>query len=70
MQKKEENMYTYDKIEKMPLSIMNIELINKNNLKDFTRNRKIRFEDIIYFILNKRGLSLNMEINKFQEKQI
>lgn len=63
-------MYTYDKIEKMPLSIMNIELINKNNLKDFTRNRKIRFEDIIYFILNKRGLSLNMEINKFQEKQI
>ena len=41
--------------------------ICRNNSKDFTRNRKISAKSIIYYELNKRGLSSKMEINNFTE---
>lgn len=34
-------------------------------IKDFTRKRKMDFVKLIHYILNKRGLSTNMEINNF-----
>ena len=35
------------------------------SIKDFTRKRKMDFEKLIHYILNKRGLCTNMEINSF-----
>lgn len=40
----------------------------RNNPKDFTRNRKMNFERLVNYILNKKGLCTNMEINNFFEK--
>lgn len=37
----------------------------RKSIKDFTRKRKMDFEKLIHFILNKRGLCTNMEINNF-----
>lgn len=36
----------------------------KNNI-DFTRNRKITVKDIIYYNINKKGLSSKIELYKF-----
>lgn len=33
--------------------------------KDFTRKRKMSFEDLELCILNKKGLTLNMELENF-----
>lgn len=40
----------------------------KNSIKDFTRKRKMNFEKLIHYILNKRGLCTNMEVNSFFNK--
>ena len=44
----------------------------KNSFKikrtDFTRNRKMNFKDVICYIINKKGLCTNMEINNYFEK--
>ncbi len=37
--------------------------------KDFTRNRKMSFEDLGLCILNKKGLTLNMELENFFDKK-
>ncbi len=37
----------------------------RNSPKTFTRNRKMNFEKLIHYILNKKGLCTNMEINNF-----
>ena len=62
-------MKTYDKIEQVKERIIDVELLKiaKTKNKYFTRERKIKFSDILFFTLNKRGLSLKMEINNFEE---
>lgn len=40
----------------------------RNSIKDFTRKRKMNFEKLIHYILNKRGLCTNMEVNNFFNK--
>lgn len=62
-------MITYDKVKKLRIKINSKELSGKYKYskKYFTRNRKISYKDIIYFTLNKRGLSLKMEMNKFKD---
>lgn len=63
-------MESYGKIEKVTYKISRKELIEKyrKEYKNFTRKRKINFKDVVYFTLNKRGLSLKMEIKKFEDK--
>lgn len=39
----------------------------KNNKKDFIRNRKMDFEKVVLYGLNKRGLTSKMEIEDFTE---
>lgn len=62
-------MITYDKIKKISNKIYQGELSKKYRIdkKYFTRNRIITCEDIVYFTLNKRGLSLKMEMKKFED---
>lgn len=62
-------MKTYDKIEQVKERIIDVELLKiaKTKNKYFTRERKIKFSDILFFTLNKRGLSLKMEMNNFEE---
>lgn len=62
-------MITYDKVKKLRIKISSKELLDKYKYskKYFSRNRKISHKDIIYFTLNKRGLSLKMEMNKFKD---
>ncbi len=40
----------------------------RKSITDFTRKRKMDFEKLIHYILNKKGLSTNMEINNFFNK--
>ena len=40
----------------------------RNSSKYFTRKRKMDFEQLIHYILNKKGLCTNMEINNFFNK--
>ena len=40
----------------------------RRTTKDFTRNRKMNFKNLIHYILNKKGLSTIMEINNFFNK--
>ena len=42
-------------------------LIYKNKVTDFTRNRKMNFEKVVLYGLNKRGLTSKMEIEEFTE---
>lgn len=60
-------MITYDKVKKLNTKISSKKLEEKYrySAKYFTRNRKINFKDSVYFTLNKRGLSLKMEMNNF-----
>ena len=51
------------------------DMVNTNELKklgkltktSFTRERKMGFTKLINYILNKKGLSTNMEINNFKK---
>ena len=50
------------------ISSKELKEIGRNNKKDFTRKRKMDFEKLIHYILNKKGLCTNMEINNFFNK--
>ena len=62
--------YGYKGLKKIKNLIETKELKEKwrNGIKDFTRKRKMDFKKLIHYILNKRGLSTNMEINNFYDK--
>ena len=62
--------YGYKGLNKIRNKIQSKELKEKGrkNLKDFTRKRKMDFEKLIHYILNKKGLCTNMEINNFFNK--
>ena len=62
-------MVTYEKVKSLKEEILGEELlkVGRMNKKHFTRNRKITFSDIIFFTLNKRGLSLKMEMSNFED---
>lgn len=57
-------------INKLQAKIENSEFKKTYKIKqvDFTRNRKMSFKDIIYYIINKKGLCTNMEINNYFDK--
>lgn len=62
--------YGYKGLNKIRNKIQSKELKEKGrkNIKDFTRKRKMDFEKLIHYILNKKGLCTNMEINNFFNK--
>lgn len=62
--------YGYKGLNKVRSKIKSKELKEqyRKNTKDFTRKRKMCFEKLINYILNKRGLCTNMEINNFFNK--
>lgn len=62
--------YGYKGLNKIRNKIQSEELKEKGrkNIKDFTRKRKMDFEKLIHYILNKKGLCTNMEINNFFNK--
>lgn len=62
-------MITYEKVKYIRNEILGEELLNlsRKEAKYFTRNRKISFSDLIFFTLNKRGLSLKMEMSNFKD---
>lgn len=51
------------------LKSQKIKEIGRLTSKDFTRNRKMSFEDLGLCILNKKGLTLNMELENFFDKK-
>ena len=62
--------YGYKGLSKIRSKIQSKELKEKwrKSITDFTRKRKMDFEKLIHYILNKKGLSTNMEINNFFNK--
>lgn len=62
--------YGYKGLSKIRSKIQSKELKEKwrKSVTDFTRKRKMDFEKLIHYILNKKGLSTNMEINNFFNK--
>ena len=62
--------YGYKGLRKIRSKIQSKELKEKwrKSITDFTRNRKMDYEKLIHYILNKKGLSTNMEINNFFNK--
>ena len=62
--------YSYKGLSKIRSKIQSKELKEKwrKSITDFTRKRKMDFEKLIHYILNKKGLSTNMEINNFFNK--
>lgn len=62
--------YGYKGLNKIRNRIHSKELKEKwrKSITDFTRKRKMDFEKLIHYILNKKGLSTNMEINNFFDK--
>ena len=62
--------YGYKGLSKIRSKIQSNELKEKwrKSITDFTRKRKMDFEKLIHYILNKKGLSTNMEINNFFNK--
>ena len=62
-------MAAYEKVDELINQINNKSTLIKGRNKEtnFTRNRKIQFKDLILFTLNKRGMSLKMEMNNFTE---
>ena len=62
--------YGYKGLNKIRSKIQRTELKEKwrKSITDFTRKRKMDFEKLIHYILNKKGLSTNMEINNFFNK--
>lgn len=63
-------MKTYDRIKNIRKELKSKEMIElgKLNSRAFTRNRKMGFEDYVWFIMNKRGITLKMEIENYVEK--
>lgn len=61
--------YKKEVIEKIQKEINKNEFIDvcRNDIKDFTRNRKVMPKDIILYQLNKKGLSTKMEIINFND---
>ena len=62
--------YGYKGLNKIRSRIHSEELKEKwrKSITDFTRKRKMDFERLIHYILNKKGLSTNMEIYNFFHK--
>ncbi len=62
--------YGYKGLNKIRERIQSKELKEKwrKSITDFTRKRKMDFEKLIHYILNKKGLCTNMEINNFFNK--
>lgn len=62
--------YGYKGLNKIRSRIHSKELKEKwrKSITDFTRKRKMDFERLIHYILNKKGLSTNMEIYNFFDK--
>lgn len=62
--------YAYKGLKRIKQEIYSKECKEKGriNKQYFTRKRKMSFDRLILYILNKRGLSTNMEINNFFEK--
>ena len=62
--------YGYKGLNKIKNGIQSKEKKEKgrNSKKYFTRKRKMDFEKLIHYILNKKGLCTNMEINNFFNK--
>lgn len=62
-------MYNEYFIKEIKNKIQNIDtVINyKNTKSDFIRNRKMNFEKVVLYGLNKRGLTTKMEIEDFTE---
>lgn len=62
-------MYNNYYINSIKEKIQDIEmsLIYKNKVTNFTRNRKMNFEKVVLYGLNKRGLTSKMEIEEFTE---
>lgn len=62
-------MRTYDKIKKTSkkLGIKDLVALWKTDVSAFTRESKLSFMDMTYFILNKRGQTLEMEIDNFKD---
>ena len=62
--------FGYKGLTSIKARISNEELKEKgrNSCQDFTRERKMGFVNLIHYILNKKGLSTNMEINNFFNK--
>ena len=62
--------YGYKGLNKIRSRIHSKELKEKwrKSITDFTRKRKMDFERLIHYILNKKGLSTNMEICNFFDK--
>ncbi len=62
--------YGYKGLNKIRSRIHSEELKEKwrKSITDFTRKRKMDFERLIHYILNKKGLSTNMEIYNFFDK--
>lgn len=59
--------YGYQGLSKIRSKIQSKELKEKwrKSITDFTRKRKMDFEKLVHYILNKKGLSTVMEINNF-----
>ena len=64
-----ENLYKKYCINKLKNKLQDniIKEIYRNNDKHFIRNRKMNFEKVILYGLNKRGLTSKMEIEDFTE---
>ena len=62
--------FSYDGINSIKEMINTKELIELGKLTktSFTRERKMGFTKLINYILNKKGLSTNLEINNFYNK--
>ena len=62
-------MSTYDKIKDIVNKVEKPELsvLWKTNPKAFTRERNLGLNKTVYFILNKRGQTLEMEIDNFKQ---
>lgn len=63
-------MKTYKRILNIRKELNSKEMLElgKLNKKAFTRKRKMLFEDYVWFIMNKRGITLKMEIDNYIEK--
>lgn len=62
--------FSYIGINKIEEKLDDTEFKNsfKNSKNHFIRNRKMNFKDIICYIINKKGLCTNMEINNYFDK--
>ena len=62
-------MDTYDKIKKSRIKMDSEEMQEKGRLKAtaFTRQSSMNFQNLLRFMLNKRGLTLEMEIDNFKD---